>query len=68
MFCISVTAGYGIHSVTRAENLDFDELLKSADEALYKAKSDGGNCIYINTPESRSPRPAFLSMKNNSGA
>jgi diguanylate cyclase (GGDEF)-like protein len=65
---VSITASFGIHSVTRAVNLDFDALLKSADEALCKAKRDGGNCIYINTPESRSPRPAFLSMKNNSGA
>ena len=43
--CIKITASLGITWVNFAtvENLDY--FLKYADEALYKAKSDGRNCV-----------------------
>lgn len=42
---IYVTASFGIASVDKIGNTDLDELLKKADEALYKAKEAGRNCV-----------------------
>lgn len=39
---IPVTASFGVATMTQA---DLDHLLKSADEALYEAKSLGRNCV-----------------------
>lgn len=42
---IFVTASFGVASVDKAGNIDLDELLKKADEALYEAKEAGRNCV-----------------------
>ncbi len=42
---ITVTASFGIASVEKVGNVKLDELLKKADEALYRAKEAGRNCV-----------------------
>jgi len=44
---ISVTASFGIASVEKTGNEELDELLKKADEALYRAKEAGRNCVKL---------------------
>jgi diguanylate cyclase (GGDEF)-like protein len=43
--CIKVTASLGITGVESATAESLEYFLKYADEALYRAKSDGRNCI-----------------------
>ena len=52
-----VTASIGVASTVR-EDLTTDELLRLADEALYRAKADGRNCVRLAGAEStpRDPR------------
>jgi len=45
---ISVTASFGV-AVMDASQTDIDNLLRQADQAMYKAKADGRNCVVIST-------------------
>jgi len=42
---ITVTASFGVASADKAGDIELDELLKNADEALYEAKEAGRNCV-----------------------
>ncbi|MBW1871720.1 MAG: diguanylate cyclase, partial [Deltaproteobacteria bacterium] len=44
---MNVTVSIGIAVFPESKVNDFEELLKLADEALYKAKQDGRNCIRV---------------------
>lgn len=43
--CIKVTASLGVVGINSVANESLDYFLKCADQALYRAKSDGRNCI-----------------------
>ncbi|MEI0787701.1 diguanylate cyclase, partial [Pseudomonas aeruginosa] len=45
---IRVTVSIGV-AVTAGEE-DFDHLFKRSDQALYKAKNLGRNCVVLSTP------------------
>lgn len=47
---IKVTASIGITGVTSVSDENLDDFLKTADQALYKAKFDGRNCVRSNVP------------------
>ncbi len=42
---LTVTASFGVTQYKQKEKEDFSSLFKRADEALYKAKSNGRNCV-----------------------
>lgn len=42
---IKITASFGVSSLRSAEIENIDTIFKRADQALYKAKSDGRNCV-----------------------
>ncbi|HBC93811.1 MAG TPA: hypothetical protein DCZ10_13185 [Pelotomaculum sp.] len=42
---ITVTVSLGVAGVDKAGDIELDELLKNADEALYEAKEAGRNCV-----------------------
>jgi len=42
---VSVTVSLGISALTDSDSMDVESLLHAADVALYKAKSDGRNCV-----------------------
>lgn len=44
--CIRVTASLGVVGINSVTNESLDYFLKRADQALYRAKSDGRNCIH----------------------
>lgn len=47
-----ITSSFGIASMTATKTEDIDDLLRSADDALYRAKEHGRNCIIVNDPDS----------------
>lgn len=49
-----VTSSFGIANLASSQSDDIDELLRSADDALYRAKEQGRNCIVVNDPDSSS--------------
>ncbi len=48
-----ITASLGVSSLPNPSSDDIDGLLRSADEALYKAKESGRNKVVVNDPASR---------------
>ena len=44
---VTVTASFGVASMTQP---DLDSLFKAADDALYKAKNQGRNCVMVQQP------------------
>jgi diguanylate cyclase (GGDEF)-like protein len=47
---VAVTVSVGVCTVSGKE-LDADDLMKRADDALYRAKANGRNCYAVETPE-----------------
>lgn len=46
---IDITASLGIVSVETTKKISIDQVIKCADEALYAAKSKGGDCFIVQT-------------------
>jgi len=46
---IKVTVSIGISSSSKNETVEIDEIIKMADVALYQAKNEGRNRLYVNT-------------------
>jgi len=46
---VKVTTSQGIVAVDSDKNLTIDQLMRTADEALYEAKAKGGNCFVLKT-------------------
>jgi diguanylate cyclase (GGDEF)-like protein len=44
---IQITASFGVSMFAADADDDLDALIKRADEALYKAKNDGRNCVRL---------------------
>ena len=42
---IHLSASIGIHTVPANRNVAQEEIIRIADEALYRAKDDGRNCV-----------------------
>ena len=60
---IQLTASFGI-AATRAENRENgDQLLKRADEALYQAKANGRNQVFIHKSSNQNPNPTNQSQR-----
>jgi diguanylate cyclase (GGDEF)-like protein len=45
----AVTASFGVASMLSTGSLSFDDLLRLADEALYRAKQRGRDCVELAT-------------------
>jgi len=45
-----ITASFGIAGVSLPDSNNVDDLLRSADDALYRAKEAGRNCVIVNDP------------------
>lgn len=54
---IPVTVSIGLASTTAAQALDFEQIYRAADAALYQAKDQGRNRVVVQVTESN-PRPA----------
>lgn len=48
---VGVSISLGTASTNRQRDLDMDALLKYADNALYRSKADGRNCVTIGGPD-----------------
>lgn len=50
---IRVTASFGVTGMDEStSNLSVEQLLKEADHALYEAKRNGRNCVYLEKQDS----------------
>ncbi|MCB2202428.1 diguanylate cyclase [bacterium] len=47
---LKIRASFGISGVAKHKNVDLDKLYRSADQALYRSKSEGGNTISVVLP------------------
>jgi diguanylate cyclase (GGDEF)-like protein len=55
---IPITVSVGVRTMA-SDELDAESLLKTADEALYRAKANGRNCYRIFTPSATPAQPAL---------
>ena len=54
-----VTASFGVASVRAASNLDWSDVVRSADEALYRAKHQGRNRVQAQAVAARRENPSI---------